>query len=335
MTFNDFERANKRDLEEKANDCFRKYYDANTGGLDKPALLLEAQFYMNEMDRRHQTWISRRDLMLEMAVIVLIGVEILLGGKQDAVLTQLQSSTAATASTLASLQGTTVQMNRAIQRQLRDRHLDLLRPVLKSESSQLKGVADDMKARAHIAGMANREAQDNPSSRLWPEPMSRDLEHHFGDYHQAKRDLLSVIEAQDREFRTALSAVEAQVRLAGDLTLEWKENVALAFVEKCVGHGDGIKLTVFDSGYSFYYLGGSSSGSGGRSNPPRPSPDQLAAFRAFQSLRMNAALSSHCDSLKRRADTIIHTAEGLSKKAALLSESVVLQGTCDSLKNVD
>src|SRR5260370_40774640 len=115
MTFNDFERANKRDLEEKANDCFRKYYDANTGGLDKPALLLEAQFYMNEMDRRHQTWISRRDLMLEMAVIVLIGAEILLGGKQDEVLTQLQSSTAATPFTLASLQPTKVQMNQARQ----------------------------------------------------------------------------------------------------------------------------------------------------------------------------------------------------------------------------
>jgi hypothetical protein len=256
MTFHDFERAKKRDLKERANDCFRKYYDPNTGGLDKPALLLEAQFYMNEMDRRHQTWIGWRDLVLEIAVIVLIGVEIWLGSKQDAVLTQLQSSTAATASTLASLQGITVQMNRAIQRQLRDRHLDLLRPVLKSESSHLKGAADEIKARAHIGGMTSREAQDNPSSRLWPEPMSRDLGNHFVQYDQAKRDLLSVIEAQDQEFRSALSAVKTHVRPERGLTQEWKENAALAFVEKCLGHGDGIKLRVFDGGYSVEYLGG-------------------------------------------------------------------------------
>jgi hypothetical protein len=328
MTFNDFERAKKRDLKEKANDCFRKYYDPNTGGLDKPALLLEAQFYMSEMDRRHQTWISWRDLILEIAVIVLIGIEIWLGSKQDAVLNQLQSSTAATASTLATLQGLTVQMNRAIQRQLRDRHLDLLRPVLTSESSQLKGIADEMKARARIVAMTSREAQDDPSKRLWPEPMSRDLEHHFLEYDQAKRDLLSVIEAQDREFRSALSAVETQVLSERDLTPEWKENAALAFVEKCLGHGEGIKLRIFDSGYSFEYMGGTTSGSGGGPNPPRPSPDQIAAFDAFQALKMNAMVDSHCKSLKRRADAIIHKAEDLSKKAS------VALGKCGSPRDV-
>lgn len=103
MTFEEFQAAKKTDLKEKANECFRKYGDPNIGGLDKPALLLEAQFYMNEMERRHQTWISWRDLILEVVIIVLIGAEIWLGNKQDTVLGQLQSSGAATAATLAAL----------------------------------------------------------------------------------------------------------------------------------------------------------------------------------------------------------------------------------------
>jgi hypothetical protein len=55
--------------------------------------LLEAQFYMselnrqqgeldrqeNERERKHVRWVERRDFVLEMVVIVLIGVEIVVG----------------------------------------------------------------------------------------------------------------------------------------------------------------------------------------------------------------------------------------------------------------
>ncbi len=93
------------------------------------AKLMEAQFYMSELDRRHDSWISLRDLILEIVVIVLIGGEIWLAwkqgkdedtlmDKQNAVLANLQTSSSATANTLGKLETTTEVMNGAIQRQL-------------------------------------------------------------------------------------------------------------------------------------------------------------------------------------------------------------------------
>lgn len=61
-------------LRDKANECFRLAELTST--IDKPALLLEAQFYMRELERRFDSRASLRDLILEVIVIALIGWEI-------------------------------------------------------------------------------------------------------------------------------------------------------------------------------------------------------------------------------------------------------------------
>jgi len=113
---------------------------------------------------------------------------------------------------------------------------------------------------------------------------------------------------------------------------KWKEIAAISFIEQCVGHGDGVTLTITGSGYSVSYLGGSSSASGGPP-PPRPSPDLIAGYRAFQSLKPDPKLNSYCDSLKRRAREIQRVAEDLARAALLLSEGTILKGTCDFIKS--
>ena len=106
MRVEEFERTTKKQLREKANDCFARLDTA--GGLDRPAILAEAQFYIQEIDRRYESWISWRDLILEIVVIVLIGLELYFGitegNKQAIILDQVNSSTAATAATTKSLQ---------------------------------------------------------------------------------------------------------------------------------------------------------------------------------------------------------------------------------------
>lgn len=113
MTFEEFEKADKRVLRARIKACFE---DAQEGGryhnTDRvPERLLEAQFYMQELDRRYDSWIAWRDLVLEVVVIALIGWEIhlaiqqghdedVLMGKQNAILTNLESSTQATAAQL-------------------------------------------------------------------------------------------------------------------------------------------------------------------------------------------------------------------------------------------
>jgi hypothetical protein len=73
---------------------------------------------MQEMDRRHDSWIAWRDLVLELAVIGLIGWEIYLGTQEDKVLTQLQDGSNATAAALMTVQGSSAAMSDAIQQQL-------------------------------------------------------------------------------------------------------------------------------------------------------------------------------------------------------------------------
>lgn len=78
MTFEEFEIATDVELTRETKICFDKYNDPNQGEGNKPALLLEAQFYMQELGRREDSQVARRDLILEIVVIVLIGLEIVL-----------------------------------------------------------------------------------------------------------------------------------------------------------------------------------------------------------------------------------------------------------------
>jgi hypothetical protein len=115
----EFEKLSKPDLRRLANEYFQRADSA--GPLDGPAYLLRAQFYLHELDRREDSRISLRDLVLEIVVIVLIGAEIALGiweGRQQSaafngvttILNNLEASSEATAKTLTSLQERQLQL---------------------------------------------------------------------------------------------------------------------------------------------------------------------------------------------------------------------------------
>lgn len=105
MKTEEFENAKEKDLRRKANECFEKL--DNSGSHEKPALLIEAQFYMDEIERRKQDSIAMRDLILELVVIALIALELyfgITGGNQQLdVLQKLNKSATETASTLTTL----------------------------------------------------------------------------------------------------------------------------------------------------------------------------------------------------------------------------------------
>jgi hypothetical protein len=98
------------ELVEKANACFAAAEPAGT--IDKTRLLAEADLYLKALARREDSRTSERDFKLEIAVIVLISVEIALslifgflglseGSKQGKALDDLNKSTAATAVAMA------------------------------------------------------------------------------------------------------------------------------------------------------------------------------------------------------------------------------------------
>jgi hypothetical protein len=109
LTFEQLEKAKKHELKARAKACFEaaqeggRLYNTDLGR----ATLLEAQFYMQELDRRHDSWIAWRDLVLEGIVIALIGWEIFLGrdegvlmDRQNTILSNLETSTETTANLL-------------------------------------------------------------------------------------------------------------------------------------------------------------------------------------------------------------------------------------------
>lgn len=123
MTVEEFENADERELRGRANQLFEEASKA--GELVRTALLTEARFYLDEIDRRDDRFRSRRDLWLEVIIISLIVIEIAFSyvslresREQFAVLHNLESSSASTASTLTELQQTTEQMSKAVQEQL-------------------------------------------------------------------------------------------------------------------------------------------------------------------------------------------------------------------------
>ena len=85
MTFEEFDKAGSHELRAEAKTCFENDLGM-TGSWDRRAArLIEAQFYMQELDRRdedkerqHSRRIEKRDLLLEVWVIALICGEIIL-----------------------------------------------------------------------------------------------------------------------------------------------------------------------------------------------------------------------------------------------------------------
>ena len=125
LTVEQLEKLSKKELRTKANEFFSQL--KTCGYEQEPAVLAKAQFYLRQLEHRWDSWVSTRDLILEIIVILLIGGEIYLGIRQERqqtqnfnaqqqVLQNPQTSSKATADTLTSLKTTTEAMNQSVQR---------------------------------------------------------------------------------------------------------------------------------------------------------------------------------------------------------------------------
>jgi hypothetical protein len=132
---------------------------------------------------------------------------------------------------------------------LRVQHLSQLRPVLKAESQSLQTLVNALQSQGHLASVRPDPVNDpiNLDGRIWPETMSPDLRNHFLTYDDAKRALFADTKQQEEEFRSTISVLANSI---SDKRLpdEWKENVSLSFVQKCMGVNSGMLLRVNPSG---------------------------------------------------------------------------------------
>jgi hypothetical protein len=114
VNFEQFTKAKRSELRALAKECFDESQDEAIPDDKRESLRQEAQFYMGEMDRRTGGRVARRDLILELVVILLIGGEILLAikqgreqegfmNRQNGILSSMQQSTSQTATVLSNL----------------------------------------------------------------------------------------------------------------------------------------------------------------------------------------------------------------------------------------
>jgi hypothetical protein len=105
-------------LVQLADDCLTKM--DGSGPLDHPAYLLTAQLYMNEIDKRHDAKIARRDFVMELTVIALILAEVIFGivdgNKRARILDQMSESTSKTANVTKQVSVSSLQQADHLQR---------------------------------------------------------------------------------------------------------------------------------------------------------------------------------------------------------------------------
>src|ERR1700751_5713423 len=127
MKVEEFRKLSRKELQAKANQAFA--LAEARGQMERPGQLAEAEFYVRELDHRADSRVSTRDLVLEIVVIALIGWEIHMGyrqeheqsqqfEKQQAVLSNLEKSSAATVGAMTAARSTMETMNASLQKQL-------------------------------------------------------------------------------------------------------------------------------------------------------------------------------------------------------------------------
>ena len=120
-------KLSKNDLRARINELLAALEAANPE--ERELISYKADFYIRELDRKRDywSWVSTRDLILEIVVIALIGWEIFLSIRaehqqsdnfdaQQKVLKDMQTSTKDTATTLGLLKTTTETMSRGVER---------------------------------------------------------------------------------------------------------------------------------------------------------------------------------------------------------------------------
>jgi hypothetical protein len=213
-------------------------------------------------------------------------------------------------------------------RTMRDRHLDQIRPILRLEADRLGALSIDMTRlrRLSEARTAVEARQASLERIIWPDVISPDLAHHFPDYDSAKRHLRDMVDAYDHDLEKFLAALAPRVTIAPEWN-GWIDNIANTKTMECLGISLGMQLTVHDGGgYSFSYSGGSTTNSAGA-----PSPDQVAAYGAYQSMAVDDTISARCVKLKRDGDTVATSASKLSAQALVLAQHITLTGDCEFL----
>jgi hypothetical protein len=212
---------------------------------------------------------------------------------------------------------------------VRQQHLAQLRPVLKSESDRLAGLANEMHTSGFLHGEHARVriGESEISTYLEPDVMSFDLANHYPGYAASKNRLASDLLAHDRKI---VESAEEAAKEIGIHDISWftAQDLGITYVAHCIGRGPGFTMQIAPDGRGFLSFSTLWQSTGGGE---QASPDLLYAYRHYRALRPSPSLQEACESLRKSAANIEGSASSLSKEALLLAQETTLRGNCEFL----
>jgi hypothetical protein len=204
-----------------------------------------------------------------------------------------------------------------------------LRPVLHAESEKLSDVIRRIDSGGYVLDTSKDGASKDAelSSLFFPDILSRDIAHHYPEYSEAKDRLRRSVDDHEKEFHEAALLVMKTLSLPR-VAEGQRLGIALSFLEKCLEKGPGMTLIIRPNGYEFRSRGGSY----GVAGSAIVAEDQRAAFDAFTSFQPSPEVTAHCESLKRRAVSMLENAKKVSAEALVLAGRTTLPGSCEYTK---
>jgi hypothetical protein len=232
MRLKEIEKLKKKELKKRVDEAFEK---ADEKG---PAYLMEAQFYIRELEHRHDSWVSIRDLLLEIAVILLIGWEIWMGYRAEGLQTKnfkvekevfdnLNASSSATANTLVAVNGTMEAMKLSLEKQVA-LFYDVQVNVIYNEGTKKLILIND--SRSNVTVWAHRVGVESAPMETYLKPVvitpSGTFEFGFDEYAKQISGQLPKGASQTFRFTFFLkNEKHERFTLSGDLIAAWHGDV--------------------------------------------------------------------------------------------------------------
>ncbi len=213
---------------------------------------------------------------------------------------------------------------------LKKAHLDQLRPLLLRDAQYFTNIGEYFAKHGRVINAANKtpsaiEAELRSVFAL-DDVFTDDLVNHYPQYVAERDRLQKDVRTQEDEFDATILSVSRALFL-GPHAEDRRMEVSRSLIWKCIGKGPATILVSSAAHYEYHPM--ELGGRGG--NPPVPE-DIIEAAKSFDSTRLAPEVITHCNNLKRRADSISARLKKLANDARQLAARTTLPGECQYTK---
>jgi hypothetical protein len=210
------------------------------------------------------------------------------------------------------------------QREVRDAHLERLRPLLRNDSKKLLQLSSQVAGEGTaMGGWLVDDYEPQLDRDFWyPELIYRDLAAHFPVYVKVRERLRGEVFAQQKEIltlqRLAIEIVEIEP--------QDEASIVVTLVRHCLGTAKGMNLEIDAGGYLYTDDGAPGRG---RGDPP---PNLVRRVQTYKAFKPTEPFKASCDTVRKQYKPLAAELKTLSTEAAIAAESAALFGECSYVR---